>query len=242
MEEVNKNEDTQNTQSSSSDLSNDTKEPNDDKVQHDEQQDEVSEVNKEPVPVVPPLQEDYDVLLNINLLKAVLIKFQRDVHPNKEINSVLERRIQLNRSEFEGPFAIRIISSLLMIFCSGTVAWIAIWLISSAFGETSFLVELSGAMAVMLAAMFGIAIFQPFHLIDEKALKVALSDELEKLKCHVHESNLVNNTKPQSQSQESLQEQSEDISIDINDYASSSEENLDTNVETKDMNNHEENP
>lgn len=131
-----------------------------------------------PEPKVYALDEDYEKLCKINVFQAMILKFQKGRHPSKEIDELLDRRIKLSQGDFEGPFVVRVISSIIMISLSGLFAWIFIWSLGIYLGEKLFLFELSASMATMICALIGVVFFQPTHLIDEKDLKKAVADQM----------------------------------------------------------------
>ena len=51
----------------------------------------------------PTLAEDYEALKNMNLLKNTMIRMQYGRYPNKEIESILQRRMDLDASQYQGP-------------------------------------------------------------------------------------------------------------------------------------------
>lgn len=127
----------------------------------------------------PTLAEDFERLQKMNLLKAVLLRMQGGRHPSVEIDALLRRRLNFSRDSFQGPYIIRLISTLIMIFIAATVCWAVLWILASGFELNYFVRILSTGMASLVAAIAGIAIFHPSSLPDENLLKQAIDNEMQ---------------------------------------------------------------
>ena len=134
------------------------------------------------LPPPPSLEEDLARLEAMNWFQASVIRIRRGSHPDPEIEALLARRLDLPRDRFQGPIAIRYLSTLAWVvtFCSG--AWVALWAVGTALGFTEFVWALSGAMTTLTAALLGLAVSQPIVFVDEKGLETAGLAELARLK------------------------------------------------------------
>ncbi len=133
--------------------------------------------------VAPPsLADDLVQLEKLNLMRAVMLRLQGGRHPNAEIDSLLQRRLDLRPEDFQGPYAIRLICTLMMIFLLGVIMWGIIWLIGTAMEWSYFLRLISTGIATLLAAGAGVAIFHPASVPDEKQVKETIARRLAELK------------------------------------------------------------
>lgn len=128
------------------------------------------------------LEDDLAQLDKLNLLRAVLLRLQGGRHPNAEIDALLKRRLDLRAEDFQGPYAVRLICTVMMIFLICIIFWGVIWLFSTAFQLNYFVRLMSAGIATLLAAAAGIAIFHPASIPDEKQVKEAISRRLAELK------------------------------------------------------------
>jgi hypothetical protein len=135
----------------------------------------------------PTLEEDFELLQRINVLKAVMVRMQGGRHPSPEIDALLQRRLNFSRETFQGPYIIRLISTLIMIFVAATLCWGILWILASGFELSYFLRILSTGMATLVAAIAGVAIFHPSSLPDEKLLKEAVDDKMQQISKQVQE-------------------------------------------------------
>lgn len=147
----------------------------------------------------PTLEEDFELLQRINVLKAVMVRMQGGRHPSPEIDALLQRRLNFSRDTFQGPYIIRLISTLIMIFVATTLCWGILWILASGFELSYFLRILSTGMASLVAAIAGVAIFHPSSVPDEKLLKEFVDDRLQEISKQVQE--LSGNANAQSSDQ-----------------------------------------
>jgi low affinity Fe/Cu permease len=130
----------------------------------------------------PSLGEDLAMLDQINVLKAVLIRMKGGRHPSPQIDALLKRRLDFSGESFQGPYIVRLASTLMMIFVLSVILWAILWVLASGFQMSDFLRVLSVSMATMIAAIFGIAVFHPSSLPDENQLKKAIDQRLKEMK------------------------------------------------------------
>ena len=130
----------------------------------------------------PTLAEDYLRLEQINLLRAVIVRMQGGRHPDKAIEALLQRRLNFSREEFQGPYAIRLVCSLMMVFVVSTLAWAIVWAVGSAMNLSYFLRLVSTGLATLFAAMTGVAIFHSSSIPEEKSLIEAIEVRLGELR------------------------------------------------------------
>lgn len=130
----------------------------------------------------PSLGEDLAMLDQINVLKAVLIRMKGGRHPSPQIDALLKRRLDFSGESFQGPYIVRLASTLMMIFVLSVIIWAILWVLASGFQMSDFLRVLSVSMATMIAAIFGIAVFHPSSLPDENQLKKAIDQRLKEMK------------------------------------------------------------
>lgn len=134
-----------------------------------------------PVPE-PSLADDYLKLEQINLLRAVVVRMQGGRHPDKVIETLLRRRMNFSRDEFQGPYAIRLVCTLMMIFVVSALLWAIVWAISSAMELSYFLRLISTGFATLFAAMVGVAVFHPSSIPEEKTLIEAIEARMAELR------------------------------------------------------------
>jgi hypothetical protein len=129
----------------------------------------------------PTPDDDFLRLESFDWRRAVVIRLNLGRHPDPVIEALLARRLNIPREEFMGPLVVRILCTLAFAFVGSAVAWVICWSAFSLLGLGVYLGTLSGLMMTLLAAMLGIAVFQPFRIYDEigaVAKAQALFDEL----------------------------------------------------------------
>jgi hypothetical protein len=132
-------------------------------------------------PPEPDIEGDLAELEKINLLKAIMIKMKGGRHPSAQIDKLLSRHMNFSSEDFQGPYLIRLICTIMMIFAFSTLIWIVLWIMTAGFELTYFQRLLSTGIATLTAAVAGIAIFHPSYLPDEKLLKQAIEQKLKEL-------------------------------------------------------------
>lgn len=150
-----------------------------------DENDESSMAPESTIQPEPSLEEDFETLQKLNLLKATLVRMQGGRHPNPEIEALLHRRLNLSRESFQGPYIIRLLSTLIMIFVAATICWGVLWIL--AFELSNFIKILSTGMASLVAALAGVAIFHPTSLPDENLLKQRIEEEMRKISKNVQQ-------------------------------------------------------
>ncbi|MDD2997517.1 MAG: hypothetical protein PHV05_00570 [Candidatus Riflebacteria bacterium] len=133
-------------------------------------------------PALFTLAEDLQQLEKLNLINAVTLRLQGGRHPVIEIDELLKRRMNLDSEEFQGPYVVRLICTLMMIFLLSSVCWAILWLFATALEWNYFVRVISTGIASLFAAVSGIAIFHPASLPDEKLLKKAIASRIESLR------------------------------------------------------------
>lgn len=135
------------------------------------------------------LLDDYAMLERINILKAVMIRMKGGRHPSDQIESLLKRRMNFSGEDFQGPYVVRLVSTLMMIFIFSALLWAFLWILASGFGLNYFIKILSTGMATVVAAIAGVALFHPSSLPDEEQLKKAIEQRLKEIQAEVRELN-----------------------------------------------------
>ena len=147
----------------------------------------------------PTLAEDYEDLKNMNLLKNIMIRMQYGRYPNKKIESILQRRMDFDTSQYQGPQIVRMIITMMaaFFFCSFTYA--IIWLITSQLN----LLEIRETASLVLSMFFlgccGFALFNYLSVPDEKKLKEAIKERMAEIEKELNITSKENdNSKKQS--------------------------------------------
>lgn len=133
-------------------------------------------------PATFDLVDDLLQLEKLNLVRAVMLRMQGGRHPTAEIDSLLQRRLDLKPEDFQGPYAIRLVCTLMMIFLLCSILWGIIWLFATALEMNYFIRLMSTGLATLLAAVAGIAVFHPASVPDEKLLSEAINKRMAELK------------------------------------------------------------
>lgn len=173
------------------------------------------------------LEDDLAQLDKLNLLRAVMLRLQGGRHPNAEIDALLQRRLNFKTEDFQGPYVVRLICTVMMIFLICIIFWGMIWLFSTALNLNYFIRLMSTGIATLMAAAAGIAIFHPASIPDEKQVKEAINKRLAELK------NEENNAKPTGKSNGNAKPKTEKttVSESSNQPTAASEEK--TNLKSK---------
>jgi low affinity Fe/Cu permease len=83
--------------------------------------------------------------------------------------------------EIEGPYLVRVLSTIMFIFIVSALSWLLIWVMGNVAGWSVFIRLLSIAMSTFVIAMFGVAIFNPMSLLNENDLQNKIKIRLEEL-------------------------------------------------------------
>jgi len=130
----------------------------------------------------PSPKEDLEVLYTLNWYKDLLIMLQRGEHPDPTINALLARRMPIPREEVVGPYVLRLLNTLALVFVACTFTWLLVWSVSSILGLTYFVQAASALFVTLLVAVLCIAVFQPMPSLDEKKIEEAGKQFLEALR------------------------------------------------------------
>lgn len=128
------------------------------------------------------LADDILQLEKLNLMRAVMLRLQGGRHPNAEVDALLKRRMNLHVESFQGPYAVRLVCTLLMVFVLATVLWVVLWLFATSLELNYFVSLLSTGFATLIAAMAGVAVFHPSSVPDEKLVRAEINQRLEELR------------------------------------------------------------
>jgi len=139
-----------------------------------------SETSPEAPP--PSLADDFLKLEQLNLLRAVTIRMQGGRHPSREIEGLLQRRMNFLREELQGPYFVRLICTIMMVFVAATICWGILWALSNILELSYFQRLISTGIATLFAALAGVAIFHPSSIPDEKALADAIEARMNELR------------------------------------------------------------
>jgi len=123
-----------------------------------------------PAPEAPPEpspDDDFLRLESFDWRRAVVLRLNLGRHPDPVIEALLARRLNIPREEFVGPVLVRVLCTLAFAFVGSAVSWVLCWSAFSLLGLGMHLGTLSGLMMTLLAALLGIAVFQPFRIYDE---------------------------------------------------------------------------
>ena len=149
----------------------------------------------------PTLAEDYEALKNMNLLKNTMIRMQYGRYPNKKIESILQRRMDLDASQYQGPQIVRMIITIMAMFFFCTFTYIIIWLLTSQLNLNGIKETASMVLSTLFLGSCGFALFNYISVPDEKKLKEAIKNRMEEIEKELNsdtKENDKNNTEKQS--------------------------------------------
>jgi hypothetical protein len=95
------------------------------------------------------LADDLLHLEKLNLMRAVMIRLQGGRHPDAAIDALLERRMTFSAESFQGPYIVRLLCTVMMIFLFLLLAWGILWFVASAFELNYFLRLLSAGVSTL---------------------------------------------------------------------------------------------
>lgn len=144
--------------------------------------------------VIPTLADDVAKLEQIDRLRAVVVRMQGGRHPNREIDALLQRRLNIPHEKFQGPYVTRLVSTLMMVFVASTVMWAILWAIGSAMELDYFVKLVSTGMMTLFAAIAGVAMFHPASVPDEKKLIATIEEQMNELRMELGKSGSGNNS------------------------------------------------
>ena len=149
----------------------------------------------------PTLAEDYEALKNMNLLKNTMIRMHYGRYPNKKIESILQRRMDLDASQYQGPQIVRMIITIMAMFFFCTFTYIIIWLLTSQLNLNGIKETASMVLSTLFLGSCGFALFNYISVPDEKKLKEAIKNRMEEIEKELNsdtKENDKNNTEKQS--------------------------------------------
>ncbi|HNW35331.1 MAG TPA: hypothetical protein PKM25_10395, partial [Candidatus Ozemobacteraceae bacterium] len=135
----------------------------------------------------PSADDDLLRLEAFDWRRAVILRLQNGRHPDPIIEALIRRRLDVRREDFVGPVFVRVLCTLAFTFLGCTVAWGVSWSVFSMLGLHGLLVELSNLMVTLLAALLGIAVFQPFRIYDEIGAMKKAQEKFDELRQRVEE-------------------------------------------------------
>lgn len=166
----------------------------------DNQNSESAEKNNQDEPE-PTLAEDLEALKNMNLLKNTMIRMQYGRYPNKKIEGILQRRLDLDASQYQGPQIVSMIITVMAMFFFCSFTYVIIWLVTSHLNLPGIKETASMVLSTLFLGSCGFALFNYISVPDEKKLKAAIKermDELEKELNSETKENDKNNSEKQS--------------------------------------------
>ncbi len=150
----------------------------------------------------PTLEEDYESLKQMHLLKNVMIRMQYGRYPNKKIDDILKRRMDFDESKYQGPTIVRAILTIMAMFFICSFLYIIIWLISSSLNLNNLKETASLVLSLFFLGSCGFAIFNNLSVPDEKKLKEAIKERMTEIEKELKTSSNENdksNSEKQSQ-------------------------------------------
>jgi hypothetical protein len=149
---------------------------------------------------IPTLAEDYESLKNMHLLRNVMIRMQFGKYPNKKIDEILKRRMNLDESKYQGTDIIRIILSILSSFLICTILYILIWLFATSMGFHELKQQSSLVISLFFLSSCGFFIFNNISVPDEKKLKIAIKEKMNELENELKKEKKTNENNTEKQS------------------------------------------
>lgn len=143
---------------------------------------------------IPSLKDDYELLKNMNLLRNVMIRAQYGRFPDKRIDGVLKRRMDLDESKFQGPKIVRAIISILALFLFCAVLYAIIYLSAKGLNLNGVADTASLVISLFFLSGLGFVIFNNFSVPDEKKLKTLINERMTEIEVElkVEEKNVSN--------------------------------------------------
>jgi hypothetical protein len=149
----------------------------------------------------PTLAEDYEALKNMNLLKNTMIRMQYGRYPNKKIESILQRRMDLDASQYQGPQIVRMIITIMAMFFFCSFTYVIIWLITSHLNLYGIKETASMVLSTLFLGSCGFALFNYISVPDEKKLKEAIKNRMAEIEKELNSSTNENDkSNPEKQS------------------------------------------
>jgi len=124
-------------------------------------------------------EEDLRALESMDWLAATLKRFRLGKHPDPQVESLLQRRLDLDHQQFLTAYPLRVLCSLSFVVAACGGAWIALWAVFSLAGFTTFIRELSWGMSFLLVCLMALVISNPIRLYDEIEIEKAGAERIE---------------------------------------------------------------
>lgn len=134
----------------------------------------------------PSLEEDYEALKHMNLLRNVMVRLQYGRFPNAETEAILKRRMNFDESKFQGAYVARVIISILTLFFLCTLTYIVIWLATSSMNLNGIRESASLIISLFFFSGCGFVIFNSLSSPDEKKLKLAIKERMTELEIELN--------------------------------------------------------
>ena len=154
----------------------------------------------------PTLAEDYEALKNMNLLKNIMIKMQYGRYPNKKIDAILQRRMDFDASQYQGPQIVSMIITMMAMFFFCTFTYVIIWLVTTQLNLLGIRETASLVLSMLFLGSCGFALFNYISVPDEKKLKAAIKEKMAEIEKELNitpKENDKNNSEKQSQTDNS---------------------------------------
>ena len=148
----------------------------------------------------PTLAEDYENLKQMHLLRNVMIRMQYGRYPNKKIDGILKRRMDLDESKFQGTNIVRIIISIMASFFICSFIYVIIWLIANSMNLNDLKDTSSLVISLFFLSSCGFLIFNNISVPDEKKLKEAINEKMKEIENELKKENKNDTNKSEKQS------------------------------------------
>lgn len=129
----------------------------------------------------PSLKDDYELLKNMNLLRNIMVRAQYGRFPDKKIDALLKRRMDIDESKFQGPRIVRIIISIIALFLFCTILYLIIFLVSKGLNLPDVATTASLVISLFFFSGLGFVIFNNLSVPDENKLKVLIKERMTEL-------------------------------------------------------------
>ena len=135
-----------------------------------------------------------------------MIRMQYGRYPNKKIDSILQRRMDFDPSQYQGPQIVSMIITVMAMFFFCSFTYVIIWLVTSHLNLPGIKETASMILSTLFLGSCGFALFNYISVPDEKKLKAAIKERMEELEKELNSStkeNDKNNTEKQSKTDNS---------------------------------------
>ncbi|MBF0410378.1 MAG: hypothetical protein HQM10_23730 [Candidatus Riflebacteria bacterium] len=131
---------------------------------------------------VEQLKADIQKLENLNIKSELLKRFRCGIHPDSEIERLIQTHINLNHNDYQGPFPVRVACTFAFIVVSCGTIWLILWICLSLLGAANFLKEISALMTILFIALLAFGLANPISLYNEVKLSEKIASTLNDLK------------------------------------------------------------